>query len=1145
MGTAYFETQADWNIYGGERSYSFNPSGDVTGATVTEVRFAFYINYNGGAAVDLGDVDIWIQSPDGERDRIYYNWDGWGNDTDDGNDSDASSDYDISFWGTDSVSKTPLALDGNPVNGTWKLIVDNGTGKTLKNTFLKVWVDYDSPANLKVKDIQILGTQQVDQPVYIQTWIENTGDKYYLSPVTIEYLVEGTVVGSSYLPLGLPSGQVNLESQLHVFDKIGTNDVKVRIVSGNDVNTSDNTLTKSFTFDHNEPDLKVTDIHVVGTTVAGSPHFIIADVQNVGNAIYWDDILLEYLVNDVVIGTQTIGISGIASGLLPGAENSETEIFEFPDFGSKTVTVRIAGANDFDSSNDELSQNFNVSAPDLVMSDIRVRGGWDAGDEVEISAYVENIGDGAWDPTLGTATIKYYVSYDGVAGETYLGSDALSLGLLPGTGDLTWESHTFTLANDGPFTVRAEVGGPNIERDTTNNSWSMQVGHDRSASPQKTLANSPDDVALAMLMARTAYGDDGIPSAWHGSEVNGLTDDYHGYFATLGWTVLTDAEFGDLYRPVDGLSKFWNGGLFSGDQGIAFSDPAKWQAQGLVTEGVGPDGKKTMTLTFRGTDAVDALYEAGLGQAFSGDGLHDYYQSMRPLIDAALGYANDPLNGIEKVVVSGHSLGGATTDLFALIDAHRLDANVDLTVVSFASAGLDQNVLTDTPLFKGMSGQFNDVYVDTVTVGGSEVATGINPPPYYIGISHKIDPVTFSEENPLPLPFIPNWVLDSNLTFDGKLTAIETPNIDNTDFKIGTFGAGHNGGLYWANVSQILSDPLMTNYSGERIIVGVTDYASVPDVGGQPFEVFTDYTGGSTSGYDNDSGSRKLSGDASEDFILGFSGDDEIDGEAGADLLSGGSGADLVMAGAGYDLVDGGNGNDTVYGQGGEDTVYGGAGDDDLSGGSGRDQIHGDTGNDTIVGGLANDSINGGGGDDSLTGSAGADTISGGDGNDIVSGQGFTDTLLGGAGNDSLFGGGSADVLFGEADADELYGQNAADTLEGGTGDDLLDGGAGNDVLQGGAENDTLLGSTGNDRLYGGEGSDIFRFSSNHGTLDRIYDFEDGIDLIEFSINTVSDITDLTIIDVFAGVDVSYGTGLVRIMGASEEDFSNSDFLFS
>lgn len=64
-------------------------------------------------------------------------------------------------------------------------------------------------------------------------------------------------------------------------------------------------------------------------------------------------------------------------------------------------------------------------------------------------------------------------------------------------------------------------------------------------------------------------------------------------------------------------------------------------------------------------------------------------------------------------------------------------------------------------------------------------------------------------------------------------------------------------------------------------------------------------------------------------------------------------------------------------------------------------------------------------------------------------------------------------------------------------GNDRLIGGAGNDVLTGGAGQDRLEGGTGRDALHGNAGADVFVLRPD-GARDRINDFEDGLDRLDF-----------------------------------------------
>ena len=286
----------------------------------------------------------------------------------------------------------------------------------------------------------------------------------------------------------------------------------------------------------------------------------------------------------------------------------------------------------------------------------------------------------------------------------------------------------------------------------------------------------------------------------------------------------------------------------------------------------------------------------------------------------------------------------------------------------------------------------------------------------------------------------------------------------------------------------------------------------------------------------------------------------------GADNFIGTSSDDNVSLLGGDDTFDGGAGNDTVNGDGGNDTLTGGADNDVFVIGTdngadvitdltlGEDRIHltalgisaiedlslSDTadgalidfgdGNTVTIEGIATadlsnenfvltgnfffgtsadervngksgvDIMRGYGGNDQLDGKDGDDRLNGGDGKDKLSGGEGNDELAGDAGNDLLLGGDGHDNLFGGENNDRLYGGNGDDDLNGGRGNDLLDGGDGNDILNG---------RTGKDILTGGADADIFVFEYD-SHRDTITDFEDGVDLLDFSgyfgINSVADL---------------------------------------
>jgi Tol biopolymer transport system component len=102
-------------------------------------------------------------------------------------------------------------------------------------------------------------------------------------------------------------------------------------------------------------------------------------------------------------------------------------------------------------------------------------------------------------------------------------------------------------------------------------------------------------------------------------------------------------------------------------------------------------------------------------------------------------------------------------------------------------------------------------------------------------------------------------------------------------------------------------------------------------------------------------------------------------------------------------------------------------------------------------------------------------------GEDLLRGHTGGDKLYGGAGNDELIGGKGIDRLEGGGDDDLLLGQAGRDVLRGGDGDDILDAGRHADVLEGGA------------------GADGFRFTDLDGHLDRVTDFEVGVDQLDLA----------------------------------------------
>lgn len=262
---------------------------------------------------------------------------------------------------------------------------------------------------------------------------------------------------------------------------------------------------------------------------------------------------------------------------------------------------------------------------------------------------------------------------------------------------------------------------------------------------------------------------------------------------------------------------------------------------------------------------------------------------------------------------------------------------------------------------------------------------------------------------------------------------------------------------------------------------------------------------------------------------------DNLDGTAEEDYLISRGGADTLNGRGGNDGLNGGNGEDILYGAGGDDTLIGGRHSDQLFGGSGADLLEGGDGSDSLFGGS---------GDDFLDGGNGNDTINGGNGDDQAFGGSGADTINGGSGSDDLRGGSQADTLFGGNGQDHVYGGTGNDIVHGDNGADDLRGGNGADTLFGGSHADRISGGNGNDEMTGGAGADTFVFGASHGS-DQIVDFQDGLDVIEFTTNGLT-FGDLTIsASGGSDVEITSAEGTITIQNVSLGDIDASDFLFT
>ena len=289
---------------------------------------------------------------------------------------------------------------------------------------------------------------------------------------------------------------------------------------------------------------------------------------------------------------------------------------------------------------------------------------------------------------------------------------------------------------------------------------------------------------------------------------------------------------------------------------------------------------------------------------------------------------------------------------------------------------------------------------------------------------------------------------------------------------------------------------------------------------------------------------RKLTGDASSEYIegsiypdrlLGMGGNDTLEGGASFDTLDGGDGFDLAsyfFSGQAItaSLVTGGSSGDAtgdVYvsiegliGSGLADALTGDSGANHLDGRNGGDTLVGDAGNDTLIGGAGNDTMNGGNGDDIYSVDATGDIINegsgAGSGNDTVFAS--TTFTLGPNIETLILVGTDASNGTGDASANNLIGNDAANTLYGGDGGDGLTGAGGGD---------TLIGGLGNDGMSGGAGDDLY-------SVDSVFDViaeaaGEGLDTVFSETNHV----------LYLNVEllILVGTGNTQAYGNAQQNF--------
>ena len=326
-----------------------------------------------------------------------------------------------------------------------------------------------------------------------------------------------------------------------------------------------------------------------------------------------------------------------------------------------------------------------------------------------------------------------------------------------------------------------------------------------------------------------------------------------------------------------------------------------------------------MQLSFAGTKEFDDFYQDLVGGVITWDLCS---ARLAPLIGAFWDYyGKSTASGYSRILVTGHSLGGATAEMF-MHDYASLFPN--LVGVTFGSPGITRST----------AGVYDRL----------------------VSIEHTDD-----------------IVVDRTMLYteSGRDLRVDRPESDSpggAEHRFATymdsvkqlFGSYSNGNLFKATFADQAAGTLLDGRA--EIATASADYLSGTDVAEALFGME-----GNDSVYGN-GGADLINVGSGKDLALGGAGDDFIHGWGGADTIVGGDGNDQLFGEDDADLLRGDDFPVTLFTGGGNDTLYGGGGADELYGDGGSDLLKGEAGNDYLIGGIGNDSLYGDEDNDSLWG---------------------------------------------------------------------------------------------------------------------------------------------------------------------------------